>query len=63
MRSSEKGHLEITRFLVESGANVNAENKRYYTLRNNFTTGVHAAVPFNFSDFCYQWLHRVDEVL
>ncbi len=31
MQSSYKGHLEITRFLVESGANVEAKNNLYYT--------------------------------
>ncbi len=29
--SSSKGHLEITRFLVESGANVDATDYQYST--------------------------------
>ena len=29
--SSSEGHLEITRFLVESGANVEAKDNGYYT--------------------------------
>jgi ankyrin repeat protein len=29
--SSTEGHLEITRFLVESGANVEAKDNEYYT--------------------------------
>ena len=29
--SSARGNLEITRFLVESGANVEAKNIKYYT--------------------------------
>jgi ankyrin repeat protein len=31
MQSSGEGHLETTRFLVESGANVEAKDKEYYT--------------------------------
>ena len=31
MRSSMKGHLDVTRFLVESKANLEAKTNRYYT--------------------------------
>jgi hypothetical protein len=31
MNSSGEGHLETVRFLVESGANVNAKDIKYYT--------------------------------
>jgi ankyrin repeat protein len=31
MHSSSRGHLDVTRFLVESGANLEAKSKRYYT--------------------------------
>ncbi len=31
MESSNEGHLEISRFLVESGANVEATNDEYST--------------------------------
>ena len=31
MFSSMNGKLDVTRFLVESGANVEAKNNRYYT--------------------------------
>ena len=30
MHSSSRGHLDVTRFLVESGANLEAKSKRYY---------------------------------
>ena len=35
MCSSNKGHLDITRFLVESGANLEAKNNEYYTLKHD----------------------------
>ena len=35
IHSSEMGHLEITRFLVESGANLEAKNNEYYTLKQD----------------------------
>jgi hypothetical protein len=61
--SSLYGHLETTRFLVESGANVNAKDNEYYTLRNYFFNRACATAPFNFSNFCYQGSHRVDALL
>jgi hypothetical protein len=30
MRSSENGHLEVTRFLVESGSNLEAKDDEKY---------------------------------
>jgi ankyrin repeat protein len=64
MESSRYGHLETARFLVESGANVEARANEYYTPWKSFLKPrARAAAAFNFSNFCYQWFHRVDGVL
>ena len=58
MWSSRYGKLDVVRFLVESGANVNAKDNEYYTPYNMiFQIARTAAVRFNFSNFCYQWYH------
>jgi hypothetical protein len=56
MESSCNGHLDVTRFLVESKANLDAKDNEYYTPYNMiFQIARTAAVRFNFSNFCYQW--------
>ena len=56
MWSSNKGHLDVTRFLLESKANLEAKDNEYYTPYNMiFQIARTAAVRFNFSNFCYQW--------
>ena len=56
MWSSIMGHLHVTRFLVESKANLDATGNEYYTPYNMiFQIARTAAVRFNFSNFCYQW--------
>ena len=64
MGSSYWGHLDVTRFLVESGANLEAKNVEYYTPYNMIFQITRTAVfRFNFSNFCYQWLDSAHEVL
>jgi hypothetical protein len=63
MYSSSNGNLDVTRFLVESGANVEAENNMYYPYNTTFQIARTAVFRFNFSNFCYQWLHSAHMVL
>jgi ankyrin repeat protein len=64
MRSSMKGHLDVTRFLVESKANLEAKDNTYYTPYNMiFQIARTAAVRFNFCNFYYQWLQCAHVVL
>ena len=47
------GRLDVTRFLVESGANLEAKNVEYYTPYNMIFQITRTAVfRFNFSNFC-----------
>ena len=50
------GKLDITRFLVESGANLEAKSNEYYTPYNMIFQITRTGIfRFNFSNFCYQW--------
>ena len=64
MFSFINGHLDVTRFLVESKANLEAKDEEYYTPCNMiFQIARTAAVRFNFSNFCYQVSHCAHVVL
>jgi hypothetical protein len=54
MKSSSRGKLDVTRFLVESGANVEAKDNKYYPYNTTFQIARTAVFRFNFSNFCYQ---------
>ncbi len=64
MGSSMCGHLHVTRFLVESKANLEAKTNLYYTPYNMiFQIARTAAFLINFCNFCHQWLHCAHVVL
>jgi hypothetical protein len=63
MFSSANGRLDVTRFLVESGANVKAKDIGYYPYNTTFQVARTAVSRFNFSNFCHQWWHCAHEVL
>ncbi len=65
------GNIELVKdhVLADAGCVLEADSEYVCPFRaraagaHDFTNRVHAAVPFNFSNFCYQWFHRVDVLL
>ncbi len=48
MESSRYGHFDITRFLVESGGNLDAKDIKYYTLQYEFSNRAHRCSSVQF---------------
>jgi hypothetical protein len=46
--SSSSGHLDVTRFLVESGANLEAKDIKYYTLKHDFSNRAQRCISVQF---------------
>jgi ankyrin repeat protein len=65
--SSRRGKLDVTRFLVESGANVEAKandsDNEYCPYNTTFQVARTAVSRFNFSNFCYQWMDSAHVLL
>ncbi len=63
MKSSFRGYLDVTRFLVESGANLDAKSNEYYPYNTTFQIARSTVFRFNFSNFCYQWFDSAHMLL